>query len=156
KKRYNLKRQVRVLRGHCGGRLELHRFESPHQLDDLFGAVDGPVSSVGLSGWGESGPLAARRHGAGSLARRRLAPVYLLTCAGRPCAALEGLQYRGVYHVDGIPRDRRLDRFSPGSTAFHMVIEDLIRDTVIAKVDLGFGEPVYPHSSLNVVEPRAS
>jgi hypothetical protein len=34
--------------------------------------------------------------------------------------------------------------------------EDLIENTSIKKIDLGFGEPAFSHSSTNVVESRAS
>ena len=36
KKRYNLKRQARILRQHFGGRLELRRIDSPREVRDLF------------------------------------------------------------------------------------------------------------------------
>jgi hypothetical protein len=156
KKRYNLGRQVRILRDHCGGRLELRRFETPEQVGDLVSAVNETRRSAGLTLWGGAGAFTIDRREAEGLASRGLLLTYLLVCAGHPCAALTGLQYRGVYYLHAIPRDRSLDRFSPGATALHLAIEDLIRDTSIVRVDLGFGEPVHPHSSLNVIEPRAS
>lgn len=156
KKRYNLKRQVRVLRDRCGGRLELRRIEFPHQVADLVSALDATRWPGSFGRFGRSHTPAVDRRAAEDLAGRGLLMVYLLMGAGRPCAALMGLRYQGVYHLSSIPRDRSLDRLSPGSTALHLAIEDLICHTSIAKVDLGFGEPTYPHSSTNVVEPRAS
>jgi CelD/BcsL family acetyltransferase involved in cellulose biosynthesis len=67
-----------------------------------------------------------------------------------------GLKHQDVYHLDGTPRDRSLDRFSPGSSAVQLAIEDLIRSTPIRRIDLGFGSPAYSHSSTNVTELRAS
>jgi hypothetical protein len=67
-----------------------------------------------------------------------------------------GLKYRGVYHVDSIPRGRTLDRFSPGSAAVQLAVEDLICNSPIQRIDMGFGSPAYSHSATNVIEPRAN
>jgi hypothetical protein len=138
KRRYNVKRQARVLRDHFAGRFELKRFDSPHQIGDLFNLVTPRGGFAGLRRWGESGVLTIDRREAESLAARGLLLVYLLIGDGRPCAGLMGLQYGGVYYVDAIPRDRSLDRFSPGSTAVQLAIEDLIRNTSIRRIDMGF------------------
>jgi CelD/BcsL family acetyltransferase involved in cellulose biosynthesis len=157
KRRYNLRRQAKLLRDHGrGGRLELMRVESPHQVGELVEAVNAPPGAGRLSRWGRADPLVVDRLEAEEFARRGLLLTFLLMCGGRPCAALTGLQYRGVYYLEGIPRDRALDRVSPGSTALHLAIEDLILNTSIRRIDLGFGEPAYSHSSTNVVEARAS
>jgi len=156
KRRYNLKRQRRILRDHFGGRLELRRFDSPHQVGDLVNLITPTGEFAGLRGWVESKAWTIDRREAESLAARGLILIYLLIGAGRPFAALRGLKYQGVYHLNGILRDRSLDRFSPGSTAIHLAIEDLIRSTSIRRIDLGFGSPAYPNSSTNVTEPRAS
>jgi Acetyltransferase (GNAT) domain len=156
KRRYNLRRQARLLRGPCAGQLELRRFDSSHQVDDLVCIINGTRERGGLLPWGSALPLTIDRAEVESLAGRGLLLIYVLIGAGRPCAALMGRQYRGVYYLESTPRDRSLDRFSPGSTAFNLVIEDLIRNTQIRRIDLGFGEPAHPHMSTNIVEPRAS
>jgi hypothetical protein len=155
KKRYNLKRQTRILRDHFGGRLELRRFDSLHQIGDLFDLITPAGEFAGLRGWGEKAITIDRRE-AESYATRGLMLIYVLIGAGRPCAALMGLKYQDVYYLDGMSRDRSLDRFSPGSTAIHLAIEDLIRNTSIRRIDLGFGTPAYSHSATNVTEFRAS
>ena len=156
KRRYNLRRQARLLRVLHRGQLELRRFDSPHHVDDLVRIINGTRESAGLRPWGRAVPLTIDRAEVESLAGRGLLLIYVLIGAGRPCAALTGLQYRGVYYLDATPRNRCLDRFSPGSTAFHLAIEDLIRNTPIHRIDLGFGEPAHPYLSTNIVEPRAS
>jgi hypothetical protein len=156
KKRYNLRRQARLLNAHCGGQLRLLRVDSPHQVAELARAVAPSGGFGGLRQWGRSTHLTIDPQVAEGLAGRGLLLNYVLMCGARPCAVLTGRQYRGVYYLDGIPRDRTLDRFSPGATALHLALEDLIRETPFHKVDLGFGEPAYSHSSTNVVESRAS
>jgi hypothetical protein len=156
KKRYNLKRQVRILRQHFGGRLELRRIDSPREVRDLFKWITPPGELAGLTRWGESKSMTIDRREVESLATRGLLLMYLMIGAGRPCAAVVGMQYGGVYYVDSIPRNFSFDRFSPGSTTLHLAIEDLIRHTSIRRIDLGFGSPAYSHCSTNIVEPRAS
>ena len=156
KKRYNVKRQTRILRDHFGGRLELLRFDSAHQVGDLLNLITPTAEFHGLTRWGDSRALTIDGHEAESLADRGLLLIYLLVGAGRPCAALMGLKYQGVYHLDSIPRDRSLDRFSPGSTAVNLAIEDLIRNSSMRRIDMGFGSPAHSHSATNVTEPRAS
>jgi Acetyltransferase (GNAT) domain len=156
KRRYNLKRQTRILRDHFSGRFELQRFDSPHQVGNLLNLVTPTGGFAGLRRWGGSGVLTIDRRDAESLAARGFLLVYLLIGDGRPCAALMGLKYGDVYYVDAIPRDCSLDRFSPGSTALQLAIEDLIRNTSIRRIDMGFGAPAYSHSATNVTEARAS
>jgi hypothetical protein len=155
KRRYNLKRQTRILRVHFGDRLELRRFDSPHQVGDLIDLMTPTGKFAGLRSLDGKAVTMDRRH-AESLADRGLLLIYLVIGAGRPCAALMGLKYRGIYYVDGIPRDRSLDRFSPGVTVVQLAIEDLIHHTPIRKIDMSYGAPAYRHSSTNVTEPRAS
>jgi Acetyltransferase (GNAT) domain len=156
KRRYNLKRQTRILRDHFSGRFELQRFDSPHQVGHLFNLVTPTGGFAGLRWWGRSGVLIIDRRKAESLAARGLLLVYLLIGDGRPCAALMGLKYGDVYYVGGIPRDRSLDRFSPGSMAVQLAIEDLIRNTSIRRIEMGFGAPAYSHSATNVTEARGN
>jgi hypothetical protein len=156
KKRYNLKRQVRMLRRHFGGRLELRRIDSPREVRELFKWITPPGGLAGLTRWGETKGMTIDRREVESLATHGLLLMYLMIGSGRPCAAIVGVQYGGVYYVDSIPRDFSLDRFSPGSTTLHLVIEDLIRHTSIRRIDLGFGSPAYSHCSTNIIEPRAS
>jgi hypothetical protein len=154
KRRYNLKRQAKLLRERFGGLLELRRFDSPDQIEDLIDLITPAGGFAGLKNWnGET--VAIDRRQAESLADRGLLLIYLVIGAGRPCAAMMGMKYRGVYYVESIPRDRSLDRFSPGVTAVQLSIEDLLHQTSIRKIDMGYGEPAYRHHSTNAVEPRA-
>jgi hypothetical protein len=156
KRRYNIKRQRRILREHFGGQLHLRCFESPHQIREFTKLITPNGQFDGLRRWGDEGILRINLREAESLAERGLLLNYLLLGDGQPCAALVGLKYQGVYHVGRIPRDRSLDRFSPGAIAVDMVIEHLIKNSDIRKIDMGYGSPVYPHSATNLIEPRAS
>src|SRR5262249_48601764 len=90
-----------------------------------------------------------------SLADRGLLLSFVLSCGGRPCAATLGMVHEGVYYLNSLLRDRTLDRFSPGTTLLHLLMEDLIQRRAAKLIDLGFGETRYKHSATNVTEARA-
>jgi hypothetical protein len=155
KQRYNLKRQVRLLRRQYGGRLDLRRIESLDEARALADLFPSPDRGHGRPPWMDCIP----RIGSPAflaLADRGLILFYLLLCGDRPCAALMGLKYDRIYYLHHIARDRALDRFSPGATALHLVIEDLIRDGRVDAIDLGFGEPSYRYSATHTLESRAT
>jgi CelD/BcsL family acetyltransferase involved in cellulose biosynthesis len=156
KRRYNIKRQRRILGEHFAGQLHLRCFESPNEMREFTKLIRPNGEFGGLRRWGREGILRINLREAESLAERGLLLNYLLLGDGRPCAAIVGLKYQGVYHVNRIPRDRSLDQFSPGTTVIDMVIEHLIKNSDIRKIDMGFGSPAYPHSATNLIEPRAS
>jgi hypothetical protein len=157
KKRYNLRRQVRQLREHGGGALELRRIESRHQISDFVRGA----RALEASSW----PPGCHRPfytpvGDGAefvrLADRGLLLCHVLFCGGRPCASTFGMIYERRHYLHSFLRDRNLDRFSPGATIIHLVVEDLIRRGSVDLIDLGFGEPHYTHSTTNVTRATAS
>jgi CelD/BcsL family acetyltransferase involved in cellulose biosynthesis len=159
KKRYNLRRQHRLLREHGGGPVELHRFDSAYQVPALV------ESLLALGGVAETRTRRLTRSWytpaideprLRSLADHGMLLAYVLTCGGRPCAAGYGTVYERVYYLDSFLRLRSLDRFSPGTTLLHLLIEDLIQRRAANLIDLGFGEPSYRHSATNVTEARAT
>jgi CelD/BcsL family acetyltransferase involved in cellulose biosynthesis len=155
KRRYNLRRQVRLLRGQCGGQLDLRRVESGDAARELAELFPAPDRGHGRPPWLDCIPRVGSREFL-ELADRGLILFYLLSCGDRPCAALMGLKYDRIYYLDKVFRDTALDRFSPGATALHLVIEDLIRGGLVDAIDLGFGNPSYRHSATNTLESRAT
>jgi hypothetical protein len=157
KKRYNLMRQARQLRKHGEGALELRCIESAHHVPDFVR----DLKALDESAWpsGRRRPYYAPVVDGAEFARladRGLLHCYVLSCGGRPCAASFGMIYQRRHYLHSFLRDRKLDRFSPGTTLVHLVVEDLIRRGSVDLVDLGFGEPQYTQRSTNVLESRAT
>lgn len=145
KKRYNLARQVRLLREQAAGRLELHRIERPQ---DVVGFAGDTATVVERSWQGElttSGVTRAARdpRALEDLARRGLLRSYLLVCAGRPCAFVVGYQDRDVFHYAEIGYDREFGRFSPGAVLLYLLLEDLYAHRRPRWVNFGIGEAAY-------------
>jgi hypothetical protein len=153
KKRYNLRRQERLLRRHGNGDLALRRIQSRSDVQSL-------VEDILILG-GETRPPRCRlvrslaipivdENELNSLADHGLLLCYVLRCGGQPCAAALGSILGQQYCLYAIPRDRGFDRFSPGATLLRLMVEDLIRQRSVRLIDFGFGKPKYKHAATNV------
>jgi len=145
KKRYNLKRQVRLLEEYGSGKLKLVRVESPEQV---LGFVRSAQAVSRLS-WqfhqgspqfinGENRVLELK-----DLAQRGILRSYLLVCGEKPCTFVVGYQYRGIYHYADVAFDEHYARFSPGSVLLYLLIADLIETRRPTYVNLGIGDAFY-------------
>jgi hypothetical protein len=143
KKRYNLRRQARLLREQGEGRLDLHRIESPDRVPFLLEA----------EAWMRPLPSRARVPGAGlaggtwrpeevlDLAGRGLLRGYVLMCGDDPVGVIKGVQYGRTYSVmDTVYREDHA-ALSPGTTALFLAIEDLLQNRPVETIDFGFGKP---------------
>jgi hypothetical protein len=144
KKRYNLKRQVKVLRERGGGALELVRAESDAQigafLDDAKIVAQNSwqhrLSVKDSDDWDEQARVE-------DLARRGFLRCYLLKSGGTPCAYVIGYQSQGVFHYADIGYDERYAQFSPGSVLLYLLIEDLIEHRSPRLLNFGIGDSHY-------------
>jgi hypothetical protein len=140
--RKNLKRQVRVLRDQCDGRLELRRAEAPAHVEPFADAA----RQVAAHSWQAGRGLATKAVDRGrliDLARRGLLRSYWLECDGQPRAFVLGYQHRGVFCGDEMAYDATLARFSPGTVQLCLVIEDLLAHHRPRAFDLGISHAEY-------------
>ena len=158
KKRYNLKRQVRILREHGGGELELRRIDHvehlPFYLDALsklgsIGSSLKPSSSVPFPAGGILSVLQ-------SVAERGILRNYVLSCGGSVVGCIRACQYRNVLAVSEIPLDPAYTRFSPGVVMLYLAIEDLTTHRPVRFINFGFGEPDRKHHPSNMILSYAS
>jgi CelD/BcsL family acetyltransferase involved in cellulose biosynthesis len=155
KKRYNLKRQVRLLHEHAG--LALERVEAPDQVADFAAAV----IDVAHKSWQPDATdlvadAAGFRRKLDDLAGRGLLRAYLLRCAGRPGAYVLGYQYRGVYHYANVGYDQALREFSPGAVLLWLLLQDLFGHRPPRHVNFGIGHSRYKEEFGNVHAADAS
>jgi CelD/BcsL family acetyltransferase involved in cellulose biosynthesis len=151
KKRYNLNRQVRLLREHCSGNMKLLRVESPQQVDDFVR----DARAVSGRSWQfkrnvpQNIDAETKARELADLSRRGILRSYLLMCGDQPGAYVIGYQYRGVYHYSDVAYDEDLARFSPGSVLLYRLIEDLIEHHRPGHVNLGVGDADYKSQFAN-------
>ena len=143
KKRYNLKRQLRLLRDHGKGRLELNRVESPEGVRQLLDAEAWVLSTTARSASLFAGRAyhTWRPDEVRDLAERGFLRSYVLECGGEPIGIIKGVQCGKTYSVmDTVYRDDHAS-FSPGSTTLYLTIEDLLKHRPVDTIDFGFGTP---------------
>jgi hypothetical protein len=143
KKRYNLNRQVRLLRDSCAEEIELVRVESRSQIE-LWLETRRAIDQSYRSRWNrpsdaQDEALLSRRMG--DLADRGLLRNYVLKSAHEYFGCISGCQYGGIYHLWNILHNNRFGKFSPGTCTFFLAIEDLFNYRPVTKVNLGFGDP---------------
>jgi CelD/BcsL family acetyltransferase involved in cellulose biosynthesis len=146
KKRYNLKRQVKLLREHGGGRLELRRVEQPGDVPAFLGAAAQIASRSWQGAAAVEDVIACDARWSGmltDLAQRDLLRCYLLTSGDTPCAFVLGYQLGGTYHYAQIGYDQQFAAFSPGTVLLYLLVEDLTAYRKASLLHFGFGDTPY-------------
>jgi hypothetical protein len=146
KHRWNLRRKIKRLREHGGGRLDCLRFE--HESDVPYLLESGSELSIRSStyrnlGWNVLENTAEMRERLCECARRGVLRSYLLRAGDELCAFIKGYQYGEIYYVSFIGFDERFAEFSPGTMLHCMVVEDLLSYRRPKRMNLGAGEWSY-------------
>jgi CelD/BcsL family acetyltransferase involved in cellulose biosynthesis len=159
KKRYNLRRQLRMLQQRAGGQLELRRYVSSRDSPELLASW----RTLAISRHRAAGttPPSASPSADVEAHFRRLADLgvlrsYLLRHGGRPIAGIHGYVSGRTFLLGGTIYDPEYAPFSAASALLHMVIEDLIKSCGITLINLGYGQPRHEYRSTNVVLDYAS
>jgi CelD/BcsL family acetyltransferase involved in cellulose biosynthesis len=152
KKRYNLKRQIRILREHGGGRLELLRIDSPARAQDLVDAKAQMTPSPGrFLGLVASQPVETwSHHKVADLAERGFLRSYVLFCGEEPVSLIEGVQHEKTYFARQTLYRPDYAPFSPGACLLYLLVEDLLTHRPVEVIEFGFGEPSPRHHVSNL------
>ncbi len=151
KKRYNLSRQVRLLRDQTG-ELSCERIDTSSRVPELLEAASTVLprawqSSLMMPDLYEALASAERLR---DLADRKLLRSYVLRCGGTPRALVLGYQHNGIFHYAEIAYDRSLAQLSPGASLLYLLIQDLIEHDRPRCVNLGIGDAEYKRIFGNV------
>lgn len=149
KKRFNLKRQVRLLREHSQDTLQLQCIKQPDQV------------ALYTSAWRQLAPPELTQHLLPtpllqSLASHGLLHGYVLMLSGTPCAVITATQAAGVLHVHNIIYANELARFSVGVCVLYLAAEDLIGQGHFRAIDLGYSNPAHSEQASNLVQVRGN
>ncbi len=143
--RRELGRQVRRLRDHGQGVLDLRRYESPQESGEFLAAAARVAGQSWQHAQGND-VVEDNDHWRGklaSLAEQGVLRAYLLWCGDAPCAVELGYQLGGVFHGIMTYYDPALADFSPGSVLLYLFIEDLVRHKPPKRLDFGSGDYGY-------------
>jgi CelD/BcsL family acetyltransferase involved in cellulose biosynthesis len=158
KKRYNLRRQLRLLGEQHGGPARARRVVSPADVPAFVDAARHVTARCRLGTRDDSRLARALRAPATLVdqARRGLLRAYVLDCGAAPCAIVLGYQYGRVYHYAEVAYDGALAALSPGAGLLYLLIEDLIAERPPAAVNFGIGSAQYKREFGNVERRDAS
>lgn len=151
KKRYNLKRQVRVLGGVA---------ESGASIQCIVDAGDVPlfnshVKAIAGRSWKARGTPGAMPGFAedddvlADVASRGLLRAYLLFLDGVPITYVLGYQFHDIYHYADIGFDAVYGKYSPGCVLLYRIIEDLAHNTEVRLINFGIGDSEYKRQFAN-------
>jgi hypothetical protein len=146
KKRFNLKRQIRLLKEHVDGDLYLRKITSPEEVPGFFGALKTIATPELLE------KLISERSLL-ELSKQGLLHSYLLTSAQKALAIIVATRSKHVLHISNILYPPEIENISVGVSLLHMAIEDLIKNPDFRSIDLGYSNPAQ-YSSKNKVELR--
>ena len=158
KKRYNLKRQVRLLQEAADNKLEIQCITDPEKVPG-FNRL---VKEITSKSW------KAKKLGnyipdyvqddeyLKDVASRQLLRAYLLYLDGKAITYVLGYQFQDVYHYSDIGFDEDYAKYSPGSVLLFLLIEDLIKHTGLKFVNFGIGDSEYKRQFANESVPDNS
>jgi CelD/BcsL family acetyltransferase involved in cellulose biosynthesis len=146
KTRYNLRRQVRRLREHGRGALELVRIENGAQVPEFLDAAV-PLTAADHERYrGRFFRLqndAVEQEKLYAAAGNGILRSYLLRCGGQVVAYVKGFQQYETFYYHQIGFDERLAPYSPGIVMMYLMLEDLFVHGAPRRVNLYWGDSAY-------------
>ena len=148
KKRYNLKRQARILESDA---------KSGVSVQCITDTADVPhfnmhVKAIANQSWKAAGAMPESVRDDTVLidvASKKLLRAYLLFMDGTPITYALGYQFDGVYHYSDIGFDETYGKYSPGCVLLFRMIEDLARNTSTKLINFGIGDSEYKRQFAN-------
>lgn len=145
KKRYNLKRQLRLMEEAYRGKLRLECITSADRVDAFLEAS----STVAAVSWKQSSLTSALARNAANqavyadLAGRGLFRSYVLYDDERPVAYALGYQYGNIYHYSDIAYAESELHLSPGTVLLLLIVRNLIESTSLRQINFGVSDADY-------------
>ena len=147
KKRYNLARQIRQL-SKLAGPVELIRIETQDQVLLMMNAF----AALGMSRLTTNEAEYTRHLG---MAKSGMLLTYVIRCGNEHIAIVYGFRSASVWHVYNIVCNQKYLHLSPGSSAIHLAIQDVIENLSLSSIDFGYGTPNADFRSTHVLKMRS-
>jgi hypothetical protein len=152
KKRYNLRRQFRILEERSGGRLACRVYTSSEDVPDLRDSYETLIRvRDGLpdnAPWKRRTEFDALRT---SEAKHGFLRSYVLKDGDRPIGCMLGFLYAKTFLLIRTLHDPAYAAFSPGTALLHMVIQELIEEKGVTLINTGYGNPEHEFRSTSSV-----
>ena len=146
KQAHNLERQQRVLERHLGAPLTITPVGSKDQIPMVIDAM----RTLGEPGCNDE----AMKDRITAAVRMGFYCGFVVKANTRVLGVTWGRKSNSIFGVHRILYDKELEKFSPGTTMWQLVLRHLIETRNFKSVDLGYGTPTYSHRSLNTIHKR--
>jgi len=149
KRRYNFLRQEKLLQRHIGGGLELILIDTVSNIAELFRAMDClSIATTYSSASNRAKLVAAARHG--------FLYCFVLKSQNKTIGLMLGTKSNKILRIHRFFHDKSLEKYSPGTTLWQMVLRYLINESVFINVDMGYGTPAYRYHATNVIRQKGN
>lgn len=148
KKRYNLNRQVKLLREYGEENLTLKEISQPEDIRFMQESIHY------LTQKNTERAIEFDYDTELDLAIKNLFLGYVLLVNDVPCSLMIGKKFQNTLYVEQLLYDPTLIALSPGTTMDFLMTEALINQNIIKKIDFGYGHPAYSSSATHTVEKR--
>ena len=146
KRRYNLKRNIKILKDHCNDDVVVKCYES----DDDVGLFLSEMDEIYKNTWQSSTFGCQSRltdleiNQNKSLAKMGCFKSYILFASQTPIAFIRGYLFKGKYYYEEIGYKQSMAKYNPGSVLNFLMLEQLMSGGSAAKeLNFGYGENVY-------------
>jgi CelD/BcsL family acetyltransferase involved in cellulose biosynthesis len=158
KKRYNLRRQIRLLSERTGGKINWREYKSSGDVPELRQSFAELLRKRGRlrDRGGDVVELSWPESQYNSLARMDLLRSFVLKDGDRPVCCILGYQFDNTFLAGQTIYDPEYAAYSPGAALLHIVVEALIGEKSVTAINLGYGDPQAEYRSTNVVLDYAS
>lgn len=158
KKRYNYKRQLKIFKEKSEDNLQFIRVESREDIKSFLEDAE----KISLKSW-QNNRIGQRIDSTrdsiskiSDLADRKILRSYLVKSLNHPVAFIIGYQFQGVFHYVEIAYDKEYSKYSPGTVALYMLIEDLHSYNSPQFINFGIGDAQYKKEFGNINSEDAS
>lgn len=145
KKRYNLKRQVRLMEEAYNGQMRLECITQPAQIEPFLAAAE----AVATGSWKDDQLTQALVRTPANiatysdLANRGLLRSYVLRNADQAVAYALGYQFDTTYHYADIAYSGSEVNLSPGTVLLCLIVRDLVETSRLRMLNFGIGNADY-------------
>lgn len=146
KRRYNLKRNIKIIKEHCEDDLVLKCFKTEDAVEPFFVQMDEIYKNTWQSSaFGSKSRMTELEINQNkSLAKLGCFKSYILQASQSPIAFIRGYLFKGKYYYEEIGYKQDWAKFNPGSVLNFLMLEHLMGDeTSVRELNFGYGENVY-------------
>ncbi len=146
KRRYNLKRNIKILNDKCDGEVELKCYETESNVEPFLSQMDDIYKHTWQSStFGYQSRLSELEINQNrSLAKHGHFKSYILLVSQTPISFIRGYLLKGKYYYEEIGYNQVWAKYNPGSVLNFLMLEQQINDkTPIKELNFGYGENTY-------------